>query len=76
MSVFKIIEVVLCRRFFFITAMVYVYGRFLSKQLVKTISSDKMLLLIFSGLIQYHMIICYFMYIAGIDLYPVKLHHI
>ncbi|BBN09196.1 phosphatidate cytidylyltransferase [Marchantia polymorpha subsp. ruderalis] len=51
--------------FFFITAMVYVYGRFLSKQLVKTISSDKMLLLIFSGLIQYHMIICYFMYIAG-----------
>ncbi|KAL2631427.1 hypothetical protein R1flu_016113 [Riccia fluitans] len=50
---------------FFITAMVYVYGRFLSKQLVKTISSDKMLLLVFSGLIQYHMIICYFLYIAG-----------
>ncbi|CAM6096713.1 unnamed protein product [Calypogeia fissa] len=50
---------------FFITAMVYVYGRFLSKQLVKTISSDKMLILVFSGVIQYHMIICYFLYIAG-----------
>jgi phosphatidate cytidylyltransferase len=50
---------------FFITAMVYVYGRFLSKQLVKTISSDRFLILIFSWLIQYHMIICYFLYIAG-----------
>eukprot|EP00249_Psilotum_nudum_P017820 c26505_g1_i2 orf=513-1715(+) len=50
---------------FFFTAMVYVYGRFLSKQLVTTISSDKLLTKLFSGFIKYHMLICYFMYIAG-----------
>lgn len=50
---------------FFFTAMVYVYGRFLSKQLVTTISSDRILTQLFSVTIKYHMIICYFMYIAG-----------
>ncbi|KAJ7555316.1 hypothetical protein O6H91_05G031600 [Diphasiastrum complanatum] len=50
---------------FFFTAMVYVYGRFLSKQFVNTISSDKLLSQLFSGFIQYHMLICYCMYIAG-----------
>lgn len=50
---------------FFFTAMIYVYGRFLSKQLVSTISSDRILTQLFSGFIKYHMIICYFMYIAG-----------
>eukprot|EP00249_Psilotum_nudum_P003231 c16609_g1_i3 orf=168-785(+) len=50
---------------FFFTAMVYVYGKFLSKQLVTTILSDKLLTQLFSGFIKYHMIICYFMYIAG-----------
>eukprot|EP00250_Pteridium_aquilinum_P001120 c11328_g1_i1 orf=222-1478(+) len=50
---------------FFFTAMVYVYGRFLSKQLVSAISSDKILTQLFSGFIKYHMLICYFLYIAG-----------
>eukprot|EP00252_Welwitschia_mirabilis_P005473 TRINITY_DN1595_c0_g1_i2.p1 TRINITY_DN1595_c0_g1~~TRINITY_DN1595_c0_g1_i2.p1 ORF type:complete len:428 (+),score=51.18 TRINITY_DN1595_c0_g1_i2:237-1520(+) len=50
---------------FFFTAMIYVYGRFLSRQLVNTVSSDKVLYRVFSNLIKYHMIICYFMYIAG-----------
>ncbi|KAH9559834.1 hypothetical protein CY35_06G075700 [Sphagnum magellanicum] len=51
---------------FFITAMLYVYGRFLSKQLTTTMHSDQVLSHSFKyGLIKYHMIICYFMYIAG-----------
>lgn len=50
---------------FFCTAMVYVYGRFLSKQLVTTISSDKLLFQLFSGFIKYHMLICYTLYTAG-----------
>eukprot|EP00246_Nothoceros_aenigmaticus_P011221 TRINITY_DN2981_c0_g1_i1.p1 TRINITY_DN2981_c0_g1~~TRINITY_DN2981_c0_g1_i1.p1 ORF type:complete len:411 (+),score=44.76 TRINITY_DN2981_c0_g1_i1:161-1393(+) len=50
---------------FFFTAMLYVYGRFLSKQLIKTISSDIILSDLFSGFIKFHMITCYFMYIAG-----------
>ncbi|KAI5080593.1 hypothetical protein GOP47_0003776 [Adiantum capillus-veneris] len=50
---------------FFFTAMLYVYGRFLSKQLVSAISSDRILTQLFSGFIKYHTIICYFMYIAG-----------
>lgn len=46
--------------------MLYVYGRFLSKQLVKTIHSDQMLPFFFKfGLIKYHMMICYSLYIAG-----------
>ncbi len=53
-------------RLFFITAMLYVYGRFLSKQLTTTMHSDQVLSPFFKhGLIKYHMIICYFMYIAG-----------
>lgn len=53
-------------RHFFITAMLYVYGRFLSKQLVKTINTDQIMSHIFKyGLIKYHMIICYSLYIAG-----------
>ncbi len=53
-------------RLFFITAMLYVYGRFLSKQLTTTMHSDQVLSHSFKyGLIKYHMIICYFMYIAG-----------
>ncbi|KAH7351997.1 hypothetical protein KP509_19G024300 [Ceratopteris richardii] len=50
---------------FFFTAMVYVYGRFLSKQLVNSISSDRILTQLFSGYIKYHMLICYSMYIIG-----------
>eukprot|EP00252_Welwitschia_mirabilis_P005479 TRINITY_DN1595_c0_g2_i1.p1 TRINITY_DN1595_c0_g2~~TRINITY_DN1595_c0_g2_i1.p1 ORF type:complete len:389 (+),score=54.41 TRINITY_DN1595_c0_g2_i1:255-1421(+) len=54
---------------FFFTAMIYVYGRFLSRQFVNTVASDvasdRVLFQVFSNLIKYHMIICYFMYIAG-----------
>lgn len=50
---------------FFFTAMLYTYGRFLSRQLVNTITSDKLLYKLVNGLIKYHMFICYFLYIAG-----------
>ncbi|KAJ0971420.1 hypothetical protein J5N97_019379 [Dioscorea zingiberensis] len=50
---------------FFFTAMIYTYGRFLSRQLVNTITSDKLLYQLVSGLIKYQMFICYFLYIAG-----------
>uniref|UniRef100_A0A0D6QVF2 Phosphatidate cytidylyltransferase n=1 Tax=Araucaria cunninghamii TaxID=56994 RepID=A0A0D6QVF2_ARACU len=58
---------------FFFTAMVYVYGRFLSRQLVNSISSDRFLSQFFSDLIKYHMLICYFMYIAGFVLFILTL---
>ncbi|KAL4198566.1 hypothetical protein AMTRI_Chr03g140800 [Amborella trichopoda] len=51
---------------FFFTVMLYVYGRFLSRQLVNTVTSDKFLYQLVSGLIKYQMFICYFLYIAGI----------
>lgn len=63
--VFTHLILMFCCRHFFFTAMVYVYGRFLSKQLVSTISSDRVLTQLFSELIKYHMLICYFLYIAG-----------
>jgi phosphatidate cytidylyltransferase len=50
---------------FFFTAMVYVYGRFMSRQLVNTVSSDKVLYQLISNLIKYHMLICYCLYITG-----------
>ncbi|KAM0943673.1 putative phosphatidate cytidylyltransferase [Dioscorea sansibarensis] len=50
---------------FFFTAMIYTYGRFLSRQLVNTVTSDKLLYQLVSGLIKYQMFICYFLYIAG-----------
>ncbi|XP_077249804.1 phosphatidate cytidylyltransferase 1-like [Tasmannia lanceolata] len=50
---------------FFFTAMLFAYGRFLSRQLVNTVSSDKILYKFVSGLIKYQMFICYFLYIAG-----------
>ncbi|KAG0616981.1 hypothetical protein M758_5G156700 [Ceratodon purpureus] len=51
---------------FFLTAMLYVYGRFLNKHLVKTIHSDHLIPYLFKyGLIKYHMLICYSLYIAG-----------
>lgn len=53
-------------RHFFLTAMLYVYGRFLNKHLVKTIHSDHVIPNLFKyGLIKYHMLICYSLYIAG-----------
>ncbi|KAG6493446.1 hypothetical protein ZIOFF_048432 [Zingiber officinale] len=49
---------------FFFTAMLFTYGRFLSRQLVNTMTSDKLLFKLVSLLIKYQMFICYFLYIA------------
>lgn len=54
-----------CDRHFFFTAMLFTYGRFLSHQLVNTMTSDKLLYKLVSRLIKYQMFICYFLYIAG-----------
>ncbi|KAL7087990.1 hypothetical protein ACP275_13G102400 [Erythranthe tilingii] len=51
--------------YFFFTAMLYVYGRILSQHLVNAITSDKFFYKLVNGLIKYHMVICYFLYIAG-----------
>ncbi|RXH85850.1 hypothetical protein DVH24_016903 [Malus domestica] len=50
---------------FFFTAMLFVYGRILSQRLVNTVTSDKVLYQIVSSFIKYHMVVCYFLYIAG-----------
>ncbi|KAB2600857.1 phosphatidate cytidylyltransferase-like [Pyrus ussuriensis x Pyrus communis] len=50
---------------FFFTAMLFVYGRILSQRLVNTVTSDKVLYQLVSSLIKYHMVVCYFLYIAG-----------
>lgn len=52
-------------RHFFFTAMLFVYGRILSQRLVNTVTSDKFLYQFVSSLIKYHMVVCYFSYIAG-----------
>ncbi|KNA10619.1 hypothetical protein SOVF_142690 [Spinacia oleracea] len=50
---------------FFFTAVLFVYGRFLSQRLVNTVTSDKVLYKFVSILLKYQMVICYFLYIAG-----------
>ncbi|KAF8033215.1 hypothetical protein BT93_D1964 [Corymbia citriodora subsp. variegata] len=50
---------------FFFTAMLFVYGRILSQQLVNTVTTDKVLYKLVSKLVKYHMIACYALYIAG-----------
>ncbi|KAJ4969919.1 hypothetical protein NE237_003018 [Protea cynaroides] len=50
---------------FFFTAVLFVYGRIISQQLVNTVTSDKFLYRLVSGLMKYQMAICYFLYIAG-----------
>ncbi|KAM7530833.1 hypothetical protein LguiB_034243 [Lonicera macranthoides] len=50
---------------FFFTAMLFVYGRILSQRLVNTVTSDKFLYQVVGRLIKYHMVTCYFLYIAG-----------
>ncbi|KAH6776900.1 CDP-diacylglycerol synthase 1 [Perilla frutescens var. frutescens] len=50
---------------FFFTAMLFVYGRILSQRLVNTVASDKVLYKLVSRFIKYHMVTCYFLYIAG-----------
>ncbi|XP_042379712.1 phosphatidate cytidylyltransferase 1-like [Zingiber officinale] len=51
--------------YFFFTAMLFAYGRFISRQLVNTVTSDKLYYKVVSGLVKYQMVICYFLYIAG-----------
>lgn len=50
---------------FFFTAMLFVYGRILSQRLVNTVTPDKFLYKLVGNLIKYHMVTCYFLYIAG-----------
>ncbi|XP_030533244.2 LOW QUALITY PROTEIN: phosphatidate cytidylyltransferase 1 [Rhodamnia argentea] len=50
---------------FFFTAMLFVYGRILSQQLVNTVTMDMVLYQLVSKLVKYHMIACYSLYIAG-----------
>ncbi|GFZ03299.1 cytidinediphosphate diacylglycerol synthase 2 [Actinidia rufa] len=50
---------------FFFTAVLFVYGRFLNQRLVNTVTSDKFLYQLVSSFIKYHMVTCYFLYIAG-----------
>ncbi|GKV14953.1 hypothetical protein SLEP1_g25751 [Rubroshorea leprosula] len=50
---------------FFFTAMLFVYGRLLSQRLVNTVTSDKFLYQLVNSFIKYHMVACYFLYIAG-----------
>ncbi|CAN7120593.1 unnamed protein product [Brassica rapa subsp. narinosa] len=53
-----------CWHFFF-TAMLFVYGRILSQRLANTVTADQFLYRLVSGLIKYHMAICYLLYIIG-----------
>ncbi|GFP94130.1 phosphatidate cytidylyltransferase [Phtheirospermum japonicum] len=55
----------LIRTHFFFTAMLFVYGRILSQRLVNTVTTDKVLYKLVSKFIKYHMVTCYFLYIAG-----------
>ncbi|KAL6526595.1 phosphatidate cytidylyltransferase [Orobanche gracilis] len=50
---------------FFFTVMLFVYGRILSQRLVNTVTTDKVLYKLVSKFIKYHMVTCYFLYIAG-----------
>ncbi|CAN7017311.1 unnamed protein product [Brassica rapa subsp. trilocularis] len=50
---------------FFFTAMLFVYGRILSQRLANTVTADQFLYRLVSGLIKYHMAICYLLYIIG-----------
>ncbi|XP_047335972.1 phosphatidate cytidylyltransferase 1-like [Impatiens glandulifera] len=50
---------------FFFTAMFFVYGTIIKKQLVNTVTSDAFFYRVVSGFIKYQMVICYFLYIAG-----------
>ncbi|KAA8520173.1 hypothetical protein F0562_014429 [Nyssa sinensis] len=50
---------------FFFTAMLFVYGRILSQRLVNTVTLDTFLYQLVSSFIKYHMVTCYFLYIAG-----------
>ncbi|KAK4759712.1 hypothetical protein SAY87_022843 [Trapa incisa] len=50
---------------FFFTSMLFVYGRILNQQLVNTVTPAKVLYRFVSGLIKYHTVICYSLYISG-----------
>ncbi|EPS63973.1 phosphatidate cytidylyltransferase, partial [Genlisea aurea] len=50
---------------FFFTAMLFVYGRILSHQLVNTITTGNIWYKLVGVFIKYHMVTCYFLYITG-----------
>jgi len=45
--------------------MLFVYGRILSQRLANTMTADQFFYRLVSGLIKYHMAICYLLYIIG-----------
>ncbi|KAI5068634.1 hypothetical protein GOP47_0016979 [Adiantum capillus-veneris] len=51
--------------FFFFTAMWYVYGYLMSKHLTSTIAKYKTFTMLFNGIIQYHTLTCYLLYLGG-----------
>ncbi|CAA3025772.1 phosphatidate cytidylyltransferase 1 [Olea europaea subsp. europaea] len=50
---------------FFFTAMLFVYSRILNQRLANTVTSENFLYQLVSRFIKYHMVTCYFLYIAG-----------
>ncbi|XP_028074451.1 phosphatidate cytidylyltransferase 1-like [Camellia sinensis] len=50
---------------FFFTAMLFVYGRIINQRLANTITYEKFFYHLVSGFIKYHMVTCYFLYVAG-----------
>ncbi|MCO5546999.1 hypothetical protein L7F22_000439 [Adiantum nelumboides] len=51
--------------YFFFTAMWYVYGYLMSKHLMSAIAKYKSLTILFSGIIKYHTLTCYLLYLGG-----------
>eukprot|EP00850_Spirogloea_muscicola_P011508 SM000071S21132 [mRNA] locus=s71:539066:542704:- [translate_table: standard] len=63
---------------FFFTAMVYVYGRFMYKQFLETVSTFRdeeyhFTKILVVKLVDYHLIICYAMYITGFVIFILRL---
>lgn len=54
-----------CHRHFFFTAMLYVYGRILSQQIMHAVTPEKFFYKLAKSLMKYQMVICYFLYITG-----------
>ncbi|KAL4563284.1 hypothetical protein LXL04_027324 [Taraxacum kok-saghyz] len=50
---------------FFFTAMLFVYGRILSQQIMHAVNSDKFFYKLATSFMKYQMVICYFLYITG-----------
>ncbi|KAI3504399.1 hypothetical protein L1887_25853 [Cichorium endivia] len=50
---------------FFFTAMLYVYGRILSQQIMHAVTPEKFFYKLATSFMKYQMVICYFLYITG-----------